>query len=417
MTPEQWARHNLTHLPYHPACPFCIAGKRNNTPHRHSTTDRKLPLLHSDYGFLRDNLADDLSPFLGVYVKPWKLYWAIPVDIKGPEPKLVSKLAQVIRFIGLTHFVHRNDKEPALRALIWDATKLAGMRMNFIDNDGNELTEEQSKKLMDETRAIVKKNGTHLPPLPSHPIVAVPEESHPGESKSNGAIEMAIQRIEDQARTLKLALESRLGMRIPMHHPLMAWLLQHAATLLTHYDEDNNCTTAYDRLHGATMRDKICEFGETVMYYIPKRNRKQMDPRWQFGAFIGRAWGSNQNFIAKKDGTVTRARAMVRVVESKRWQPKRLQNIHITPLHEAPNRDDLIEDSPEPHSNAAAAIDHTTEMGDSLLKAPRRIKITLDDVKRLGYTECCPKMQPLSFSTISPSSECPSFRSVPAEDL
>lgn len=34
MTPEQWARHNLTHLPYHPACPCCVAGKRaNTTPH------------------------------------------------------------------------------------------------------------------------------------------------------------------------------------------------------------------------------------------------------------------------------------------------------------------------------------------------------------------------------------------------
>ena len=39
MTAEQWARHSLTHLPFHPACPFCVAGKRANTPHRKSTAE------------------------------------------------------------------------------------------------------------------------------------------------------------------------------------------------------------------------------------------------------------------------------------------------------------------------------------------------------------------------------------------
>ena len=128
---------------------------------------------------------------------------------------------------------------------------------------------------MEDTRAIAKHNQTHLPPASGQTIAAVPEESNPGESQSNGAIERAIQNIEDHARTLKLAFESRIGMRIPMNHPLMALLLQHAATLLTHHLEDNDGTTAYDRLHGAMMRDKICELGETVMYYIPTRNRKR----------------------------------------------------------------------------------------------------------------------------------------------
>ena len=70
MTAEQLARRNLTHLPCHPACPFCVAGKRNNTPHRHPTTERTIRLLHSDYGFRRDSLADDTLPFSGCMLSP-----------------------------------------------------------------------------------------------------------------------------------------------------------------------------------------------------------------------------------------------------------------------------------------------------------------------------------------------------------
>lgn len=65
MTAEQWARHCLTHLPYNAACPFCVAGKRANTPRRTSPTDRTLPMLHTDYGHSRDSLSDDLLHFLG----------------------------------------------------------------------------------------------------------------------------------------------------------------------------------------------------------------------------------------------------------------------------------------------------------------------------------------------------------------
>ena len=216
----------------------------------------------------------------------------------------MNKLANIIRTCGLVHLVYRNDKEPALRALVWDAAKLAGIKMGVVDQEGRELTGEEAKQLMAETNADIAKTGFQLPPPSCHTVAAVPEESHPDEPQSNGAIERAIKRIEDQARTLKLALGSRIGRRVPMNHPLMAWLLQHAATLLTHVHEDADGPTAYGRLHGATFRDEICELGETMMYYIPARNGKKMDPRWQLGIFLGRAWGSNQNFIGKTDGNV-----------------------------------------------------------------------------------------------------------------
>ena len=53
---EIQARDNLTHLPYASWCPWCVMGRRNNSPHFRSKTgpDRRLPLLVVDYAFVRD---------------------------------------------------------------------------------------------------------------------------------------------------------------------------------------------------------------------------------------------------------------------------------------------------------------------------------------------------------------------------
>ena len=91
LTPAEWAEHALTHLPYCSSCPHCIAGKRPNCPHRRSTTDRKLPLLVADYGFLKDAVSNDSVPFLVVYIQPWRVYVATVVDMKGPDQPLVNK--------------------------------------------------------------------------------------------------------------------------------------------------------------------------------------------------------------------------------------------------------------------------------------------------------------------------------------
>ena len=50
--------HNITHLPYRNWCPWCVAGRRNNTQHRelkekHARTE---PCLHLDYAFLSDEV-------------------------------------------------------------------------------------------------------------------------------------------------------------------------------------------------------------------------------------------------------------------------------------------------------------------------------------------------------------------------
>ena len=82
---------------------------------------------------------------------------------------------------------------------------------------------------------------------------AVPETSAVGESQSNSRAERAVQTLEDQLRTLKAALESRVKARIPSWHPAVRWLIVYSAVVLNKYqlhDDGDGEASAYQLLHG-----------------------------------------------------------------------------------------------------------------------------------------------------------------------
>ena len=59
------------------------------------------------------------------------------------------------------------------------------------------------------------------------------EHPPPYDSRANGSVENACKQLKGQIRTLKLGLEQRIQKRIPEEHPVMTWLVEHAAWLLT----------------------------------------------------------------------------------------------------------------------------------------------------------------------------------------
>ena len=118
--------------------------------------------------------------------------------------------------------------------------------------------------------------------------VAVPELSHPGESQSNGSSERGVQMVEDMVRTLKAAVEDRIGKPVPSTSPLMRWLFHHASFLLTKYHVGPDGFTGYMRLHGkGTHLDRICEFGEKIRWFVPKKRRTKLEPKWRNGLCLG----------------------------------------------------------------------------------------------------------------------------------
>ena len=56
------------------------------------------------------------------------------------------------------------------------------------------------------------------------------EKSPKGVKESKGEIERAVQTWEGQARTLRAAIESNYGEKLPDDSPVLTWLVEHAST-------------------------------------------------------------------------------------------------------------------------------------------------------------------------------------------
>ena len=108
-----------------------------------------------------------------------------------------------------------------------------------------------------------------------------------GVSESKVAIERAIQTVESQSRTLRSALETSYGRKVPDDHPVLTWLVEHASTtynLLHRSLEVKGGKTPYSRHRGCEWRVSLPRFGETIGFL--KRGHK-FEARWHQGIFLG----------------------------------------------------------------------------------------------------------------------------------
>ena len=299
-TPEEVGRHNLTHLPYRAWCPHCVAARRPNTAHRSSKRrdGRTIPLFCADYFFVRKPDEDLLTGLAGK-LYPSGNYFASVCDVKGPEDSVTERLAEFLRNSGVSKLVYKADQEPAIRAMLEKA-------LTSIGRNGEPVDSEEFLQL-------------------------VPESSAVGESPSNGGAERAVQSIQDMTRTYLSALEGRIRWKIPTQHPVMRWLVEHAASMLNRFTTNNDGVSPYAYIHGRNSSERHIEFGEKIFYYVPKRARSKLCMRWRLGIYLGMAQSSNEIFVATVDGDVTKARSAARVVESVRWDAKFIEKIRGVP--------------------------------------------------------------------------------------
>ena len=224
--------------------------------------------------------------------------------------------------------------------------------------------------------------STVLHHVPQAPVAntAVPELTPPGESQSNGLAERSVRTVEEQTRTFLADLEARIQVPIHSDHPILGWIVEHATYVLNKYLLGKDGHTALGRPQGKETSERICEFGERVLWFVPKAVRSKLDQRWRCGVFLGRSISSDQNFIGLPNGNVVRARAIVRLVPEARWRAEFVMKIAVTPLQECPKTFDDIETRDAPH-------DHPPPDAGSDAKK-RRVKITYSDLvtsPTLGY--------------------------------
>ena len=354
-SPDEVAKHFLTHLPYRSWCKWCVAAKRANSAHvalpGHS---REVPLLVADYCYLRDSRDDDLLTCLVARLYPSRAVLAVPCDVKGPDDYAVNRLTEFLRNAGITRMVHMSDQETALGAMI--------------------------EASIGQLRGATTWAGS------------VRETSAVGESQSNGKAEAAVKAVEDQVRVMKGALESRINVRIPSQHPVMKWMVQYAGVLLNKYAIQPDGKTAYHALHGRKASERIVEFGECVMHYVPKKRRSKLDQRWTLGIFLGTTMHSNECYVALANGSVVRGRAITRVRPDQRWDRDAVQKVRGTPSEPLSKDDTEVETFANPHDHDVEAEGEV--IGDEDAEKSRaglRKRITIADMDKYGYSPNCPR--------------------------
>ena len=283
---------------------------------------------------------------------------SIPCDAKGVDDYAVGRLARFLKDCGINRLVHMCDQEVSLGAMIQAA--------------------------MDQL------SGS------STWVGGVRERSAVGESQSNGKAEAAVQCVEDQIRVMKAALESRISARIPSQHPIMSWLVEYASVVLNKYSIQPSGHTAYQDLHGKKISERLVEFGEVVLHYVPKKRRHKLDCRWAIGVFLGTTMSSNESYIGLSNGSVVRGRALNRVRPDKRWSMDMIQAIKGTPSDPMCKDDTEVESFVNPHANAGdEARDALDGEGNpnAAMSAHRRTRIEKSDIEQFGPNRQCPKCQ------------------------
>jgi len=224
------------------------------------------------------------------------------------------------------------------------------------------------------------------------------EHSPVGSSQSNGSIENAVAEAEGQIRTGRLALEQNYGVRIPINHPIIPWLVMYAGFALRCYLVGRDGKTAYQRIRGKRFDRELGEFGEKVLF---KRNRHTIGPSlnkwnsmWGTGIFLGVKSDSSEFFIGTSEG-ILKIRTIKRVPPSQRWNASTLEWIRGTPwnLNSHPQVDLPAEQQLIPIVSDEAAPPLRAEGEDSSYHTDsRNFKIFKTDLQdpTIGYTVNCP---------------------------
>ena len=224
--------HNITHLPFRNLCPQCVKGRGRAADHVRQAREDGMMEIHADYCFPYTADKQDKYTLLVAREKATRMTMASLVPMKGGSSEFpVRRLLAFVKELGAegAPIVFRSDQEPAIKSFVEEVIR----------------------------RRIAP---------------SFPEFSPIFSSQSNGVAERAVQSVEGQLRTLRYALESRLGVGVVIAprggdaSSVVAWLTEYSAVLLNRFEVGHNGKTAHERLHMKPSRTMGVEFGETVYW-------------------------------------------------------------------------------------------------------------------------------------------------------
>ena len=307
--------HEKCHIPFRSWCRHCMRGKSKASPHQQgSGEEHDKPMISLDYAYLgaaragtrAERLAEEIeaekrgdTPNLIMHDGGHRGIYAYAVPRKGVDDSLCRAIVEDLDTMGHKSVTLKGDQEPALNCLI----------------------------------EVIKAAWNGNASLENSPV---------GESESNGAVERAIQTWEGQVRTMKDALEFRMGCAIPPDHDIMTWLVAHAATLLRRCSVGEDGRSAHDRLKARRCKRPFGEFGEKVWYrpLLLDSRKATIDPVLEEGIFVGIRDRSSEVIIMTPQGPV-KSRDARRQPEEDRWSAELILKAVGTPCQPNPGSEDV----------------------------------------------------------------------------
>ena len=352
-TAQEREAHRATHLPYRAWCEECVMASKSNPGHKHTKYEPpEIPEVGVDYGFLREEGEDSSLTLMVVKDRESRVIFTHQVPTKGAGWQYsVDCLNNDITKLGHSKIVLMHDQEPALNDL---CNAVAKMRESGV----------------------------------------IQQSSPVRESQSNGRIEVAVRQSKNQVRVLKFALERRLGCKIPKDHPVMGFLIEHAGMLISKYligSDDGK--TAFRRLLGKDCREEAIEFGESILYRAIEDKYAGLSRRWHIGTYLGRKWGTGECIVGTSEG-ILKCRAVQRRPADARWDKTAVEAIAGTPWCWEPKPgEDCRIFMPELLEGEAHAESEAKELQSRI---PRRVNISVQDLRKYGFSEGCIRCRDLA---------------------
>ena len=257
------------------------------------------------------------------------------------------------------------------------------------------------------------------------PGITKPENPPSYNPQSNGPCEKAVQDVSGHIRALKFALEANIETPIADDHPIVEWIIKHAAFCLTHFSVGHDGMTPIERLTGRKWDRPLVEMGEIVMAKLAPRKigngknkiqKNKLAPRSIRAVWVGQIARTGEHIVIKPNGDAVKCRSMKRVPIEERWRAEDVLKIVATPRYPTPSQaqadDDEIKakvadeeanaEKDKPKQQRDDARRHA-EAGDedtgANLREPqarkdreeefRRFKITDAMLAKYGFTDQC----------------------------
>ena len=355
--------HNATHHPYRSWCEFCVKA-RGEGEHHTAGPASGVPVIAFDYLFITNGRVlrkHELSAeekervkLTVLVVKDTKsrALFAHAVRRKGADDEgyAVARLVEDIKWLGYKKVILKTDCERAILRLMQQA-----LRAIKTDAEGPEEASFESPPAYD--------------------------------PRANGSIENAVKVVKGVLRTVKLCLEARIERRIPDDHPLVTWMVEHAAWLSTVCKKGEDGKTAFQRARGRPFGKRTVEFGEKILFKLPDRGprhdeRGALEARWKKGSMLGYSRFSNEYWIWNGEAAI-KARTVQRLKTDLRWHGEWLERISQD-VHSKYPSSEAARELGEPADGAIDGEEPKT-------RAPQAVAIRQADWQKHGSTEGCPK--------------------------